>query len=70
MVTHNIRIIDIYVCEYLIKNLQCFIKKLTIYLAGCRKYLRKQSEEYCCTWDGTTTFPKEIKNVNTKSYIG
>ena len=27
------------------------------------KYLLKQSEEYCCTCDGTTTFPKEIKNV-------
>ena len=34
------------------------------------KYLWKQSEEYCCTCDGTTTFPEEIKNVNTKSYIG
>ena len=35
-------------------------------------YLWKQSEEYCCTCDcdGTTTFPKEIKNSNTKSYIG
>ena len=37
---------------------------------SCRKYLGKQSEEYCYTWDGTTFFPKEIKNVNTKSYIG
>ena len=37
---------------------------------NCRKYLRKQSEEYCCTWDGTTAFPKESKNVNIKSYIG
>ena len=36
---------------------------------SCRKYLGKQSEEYC-TWDATTIFPKEIKNVNTKSYIG
>ena len=67
MVTHNIGIIHIYVYKYLIKNLQYFIKKLAI---SCRKYLRKQSEEYCCTWDEATTFPKEIKNVNTKSYIG
>ena len=37
---------------------------------ACKKYLRKQSEEYCCICDGTTTFPKEIKNVNTKSYSG
>ena len=34
------------------------------------KYLWKHSEEYCCTCDGTTTFPKKIINVNTKSYIG
>ena len=34
MVTHNIGIIHIYVYKYLIKNLQYFIKKLTIYLAG------------------------------------
>ena len=24
------------------------------------KYLWKHFEEYCCTCDGTTTFPKEI----------
>ena len=36
---------------------------------SCRKYLWKQSEEYCCICDGTTNFAKEIENVNTKSYI-
>ena len=39
--------IYIYIYKYLIKN-----DHIT-----CRKYLWKQSEEYCCTWDGTTTFP-------------
>ena len=34
MVTHNIGITHVYVYKYLIKNLQYFIKKLTIHLAG------------------------------------
>ena len=68
MVTHKIGIIHKYVYKYVIKNMQYFIKKYL--LISRRKYLQKQFEEYCCTWDGTTTFPKEIDNVNTKSYIG
>ena len=60
MVTHNIGTVHIYVYEYLIKNLQY----QGVDNISCRKYLQKLCEEYCYTWDGRTTFPKEIKNVN------
>ena len=45
----------IHVYKYILKDMQNFIMKVAIELAG-RKYLQIQFEESCCPCDETTNF--------------